>query len=158
MTSTCDADERDNQYPEAGPVAGRWTPARCASVGHEQLPAAAVGIYDDGEQATADVPYCAECARILIAAKEFRITEVLDRDALGTTVCAQCGGAGRLPRPSGPGNEYRPPLEAQPSLGSLRAVLASLDRVPAGERGQGYYEAAFASLRRAVSAVLAGSG
>ena len=158
MTSTCDADEIDDPHSEAGSVGDRQALARCASMGHEQFPAAAVGIYDDGEQASADVPYCAECARILIAAGEFRITEVLDRDALGTTVCPQCGGAGRLPRRSSPDNDYPPPMEAQPGFDSLRAVLANLDRVPRRERGPGHYEAAHASLRRAVTAVLAGSG
>ena len=30
----------------------------CTSVGHERLPAAAVGVFDDGDEAYPDVPYC----------------------------------------------------------------------------------------------------
>jgi hypothetical protein len=69
---------------------------RCCSSGHRQLPAAALGIFDDGEEAEPDVPYCAECARALIGTGEYTVTRVLDADALGSVVCPRCSGAGRI--------------------------------------------------------------
>ena len=89
---------------------------RCATVGHEQLPAAALGVFDDGDQATPEVPYCADCAQLLAAAAEYTITEALDPDALGSTVCPQCHGAGRLPRPhAGVVDAAGPAAQASPA-------------------------------------------
>ncbi|GAB3077728.1 hypothetical protein GCM10027080_24920 [Pedococcus soli] len=60
------------------------------------MPAVALGVHDDGAQSTPQTPYCAGCAQALILAGEFVVTEVLDPDALGSVVCPDCGGAGRI--------------------------------------------------------------
>lgn len=108
----------------------------CTSVGHERLPAAAVGLFDDGEEAYPDVPYCASCAHALIECGEYTVTRVLNPLALGTMTCPECGGTGRLSRGSGepvPGadtqtaqdaEELRPPGLPGPLLHLCTVMLS----------------------------------
>ena len=72
----------------------RWF---CCTPGHEELPAACLGIFDDGEEAYDQIPYCGDCAQALIGSGEYRVTDVLDADRLGTRICPTCAGTGRLP-------------------------------------------------------------
>lgn len=49
-------------------------PLTCATLGHEEIPAAVVGTYDDGDTYELRVPYCEECARTMIASGEYVVT------------------------------------------------------------------------------------
>ena len=46
----------------------------CCSLGHENIPADYVGVYDDGDHAEADVLYCDPCARTMRDAGAYTIT------------------------------------------------------------------------------------
>lgn len=88
----------------------------CTSVGHERLPAAAVGVFDDGDEAYPSVSYCASCAHALIECGEFTVTRVLNPLALGSISCPECGGTGRVSRGSGeqvPGADTPPAQDAE---------------------------------------------
>lgn len=88
----------------------------CTSAGHERLPAAAVGVFDDGDEAHPGVPYCASCTHALIECGEFTVTRVLNPLALGSIACPECGGTGRLSRGSGqqvPGADTPPTQDAE---------------------------------------------
>lgn len=124
---------------------------RCTSWGHEALPAVALGIYDDGEEAATDVPYCADCARAMIEAGYYRATRVLDPDALGAAICQECGGAGRLPVRSDP----RRADHNHPAIEELRQLLADFDSVPPSGLTRLFYAHAFGELRLAVDALIA---
>ena len=54
---------------------GRLT---CTTMGHEGIPADYLGIYDDGDHAEADVPYCDPCA--VTMAQQYRVTQTLRKD------------------------------------------------------------------------------
>lgn len=79
---------------DGGEPGGPWF---CFSLGHEELPAACLGVFDEGDQADDLVPYCGDCAQALIRTGEYRVTVVLDADRLGTMICPNCAGTGRLP-------------------------------------------------------------
>ena len=72
--------------------------AYCQTWGHERMPAAAIGIFDDGEERDSGVAYCGDCTEALIRAGQYRVTRVLDPDAFATRPCPDCGGTGQVPR------------------------------------------------------------
>ena len=125
----------------------------CTSVGHERLPAAAVGAFDDGDEAYPDVPYCASCAHALIECGEFTVTRVLNASAFGLVACPECGGTGRLSRASGakiPSAHAPAARDADEITGLIRA----LDGTPPDEMTGVFYAHAYWQLRAAVDALL----
>lgn len=87
--------------PERAPdqkAAEQMQRPRCGTWGHELLPAAAHGIYedrdDDGPATLVD--YCATCTRALTASGVFTVQHVYAPEELGTTPCPTCHGTGRI--------------------------------------------------------------
>lgn len=109
--------DRDADGPKAGSADGGEPrgPWFCCSLGHEQLPAACLGVFDEGDQADDQVPYCGDCAQALISTGEYRVTHVLDADWLGTMICPSCAGTGRLPFTPDQNARGRPPGPDDPS-------------------------------------------
>ena len=112
-----------------GTAAAASEPLFCCTLGHESLPAVSIGVFDDGEDADPDVPYCGDCARALISAGEYRVTRVLDALAFGTATCPTCVGTGRVTfrHPSDPSSR---------GVDQLRNVLAAVVH-DAGDAAQG---------------------
>ena len=126
----------------------------CTSAGHGRLPAAAVGVFDDGDEAYPDVPYCASCAHALIECGEFTVTRVLNASAFGLVACPECGGTGCLVRASGepvPSAHAPAALDAEEITGLIRAF----DDTPPDEMTGVFYAHAYWELRMAIDARLA---
>ena len=51
-------------------------PVMCCTLGHENVPAVALGTYDDGDAVATNVAYCDPCA--LAVAGSYRVTQMLD--------------------------------------------------------------------------------
>lgn len=125
----------------------------CTSVGHERLPAAAVGVFDDGDEAYPDVPYCANCAHALIDGGEFTVTRVLNALALGSVACPECGGTGRLSRAPcelDPGAD----VPTAPDAEGLSGLLRAFDDARPDEMTGLFYVHAYWELRLAIGALL----
>ncbi|GAA1243326.1 hypothetical protein [Oryzihumus leptocrescens] len=118
-------------------------------MGHEDLPAAALGVFDDGEHAAADVPYCADCAAVLIAAGEYRITAVLDPVALAAGACPVCGGTGQVPRPLGQTGG-----QAQNVIRDVVTLVRQFDDTPISQMSALFYQHGYEELRLAVRHLL----
>lgn len=127
------------------------SPPHCISLGHEALPAAALGIFDDGAEVSADVPFCAECAHTLIRAGEYRVTTVLDSIAFGSLPCPVCGGTGRLSRRSG---KPTTPDSAEEVIREVSELVKALDDAPLAYLTPLFYEHGYSELRLAVVSLL----
>lgn len=70
----------------------------CVTAGHEQVPAAARGIYEDPEDGHQEpgVTYCATCTRALALSRVFHVEHVYAPDQLGRLPCPHCHGTGRI--------------------------------------------------------------
>lgn len=123
----------------------------CVSVGHRLLPAAALGIFDDGDQAEPNVPYCAACAQALADSGEYTVTDVLDADALGTEPCPHCHGSGRTSR----ARAAPPPSQARHDAAlEVAELMRSFDEARPEDLTPLFYATAFWELRSAVDALL----
>jgi len=125
----------------------------CTSVGHERLPAAAVGVFDDGDEAYPGVPYCARCAQALIECGEFTVTRVLNASAFGFVACPGCGGTGRLTCAAG---EPVPSADAPAARDAdeITGLIRAFDDTPPDEMTGVFYAHAYWQLRAAVDALL----
>lgn len=123
----------------------------CCSLGHEAMPAAALGVYDDGVDATPQTPYCADCAQTLIRAREYTVTRVLNPLALGTSPCPSCGGSGRLATATA-----RPAqVDPTPAVAEVDDLILAHDDTPPEELTALFYAQAYWELRMAVDGLLA---
>lgn len=127
---------------------------RCSSLGHELLPAAALGVFEDDEGiAWPDVPYCSACARALQKRGEYRVTTVLDPLAWGTAPCESCGGTGRIPGEDTPA--VRDALTtARRRVSEIEQLTRDFDDVALAEMNDFFYQHAFSELRLAVDDLL----
>lgn len=125
----------------------------CTSYGHHLLPAAAVGIYDDGEVAHPDVAYCASCAQAMLATRDYTVTEVLNPFALGTIPCSDCGGSGRLWQDTG--RPVHADAAPSPVEADIAELIAAFDDTPPEGLTALFYAHAYWELRFAVDALLA---
>lgn len=118
------------------------------------MPAAAVGILDDGAEAEAAVPYCGECARALIASGEYRVTQVIDAIELGSscTACRQCGGSGR--EVTGNGHAAGQIAAARRAVRQVRELVAAFDDVPLTGLTSLFYTHAYEELRLGLDQLL----
>jgi len=127
------------------------SPQRCCSVRHEALPAAVVGVYDDGDEVEPGVAYCADCARSMIALGAYRVTQVRDPMALEDMACQACRGTGRRP-PNVPRSLPTPSAEA--TVREVTALVEGFDDVPPRELSARFYQHGYEELRLAVDALL----
>ena len=126
---------------------------RCCALGHEALPAAVLGLYDDGDQVEPDVPYCADCASAMMALGEYRVTRVLAPALHGTaTGCPACGGTGQWPPPS---LHVLPASAASDTAREVTALVKAFDNVPLPDLTALFYQHGYEELRLAVDALLA---
>lgn len=151
------ATERQARKPRRQNPATAGTVRRfCESVGHQSRAAAAVGVFNDGDEVWPDTAYCAECALALAEGGEFTVTEVLDVLSLGTRACPNCHGTGRLNRQTGD------PVSGQESTSRLvGAVLGSFEEVDdtsPGEMTGLFYAEAYWHLRSVVEDLVQGVG
>lgn len=137
-----------------GDTPGSPAVPRCSSLGHELLPAAALGVFEDDEgTAWPDVPYCPTCARALQKRGEYRVTTVLDPLAWGTAPCDSCGGTGRIPGKNTPA--ARDALTtAQRRVSEIEQLTRDFDDVALTDMDAFFYQHAFSELRLAVDDLL----
>lgn len=125
---------------------------RCCASGHESVPAAAIGILDDGDDAEADVPYCGECARALIATGDYRVTRVIDPNALGSATCRRCGGSGRdIVHDADAAVQI---AARRTALKEVRQLVADFDDVPPSQMTPLFYAHAYWELRLGIDRLL----
>ncbi|KRF29466.1 hypothetical protein ASG91_00055 [Phycicoccus sp. Soil802] len=116
------------------------------------MPAAAIGILDDGDEAEGQVPYCGECARALIASGEYRVAQVVDAIELGSAACRQCGGSGRDVIDSG---DMDVQIDAaRGAVREIRQLVAAFDDVPLDQLTPLFYAHAYEELRLGVDQLL----
>ena len=65
----------------------------CCSLGHEDIPATAVGVYDDGDHTVVNVPYCESCARQMSESGEWSVTRLVGQP-ITSAPCPMCAGSG----------------------------------------------------------------
>jgi hypothetical protein len=129
----------------------------CCSLGHEEIPAAVLGRYDNSAEVAVDIPFCGPCARPLIEARVYTPSQVLDPDALGARPCPRCAGTGWLPWPgpepaAGTCERAREWVELWRKLEDL---ADDFDRVPLEAMDASFYAHAYSQIRTAVDLLLA---
>ena len=83
----------------------------CCTLGHENVPAVALGTYDDGDAVATNVAYCDPCA--LAVAGSYRVTQMLDARPLVSGTAAAYERAAAL-------------VESVPTMGSDGLLLAKI--------------------------------
>lgn len=125
---------------------------RCCASGHESVPAAAIGILDDGDEAEADVPYCGECARALITTGDYRVTRVIDPIELGNATCRRCGGSGRDIARNGDAAVQI--AAGRTAVQQVRQLVADFEDVPPSQMTPLFYAHAYWELRLSIDELL----